>query len=196
MIGSLRGKIIMKQPPQVVVECSGVGYELDTPMSTFLALPESGADVFLHTHMVVREDSQTLYGFLSEDERGLFRTLLKISGVGAKMGLAILSGMSATDFRRCVTYEDTAMLVKIPGVGKKTAERLIIEMRDKIDTDSSGNGASRPVTGAPEPQSEAADALVALGYKPAEVTRLLGKLDIEGMSTEDIIRLALKQAVS
>ena len=195
MIGSLRGTVAMKQPPQVVVECGGVGYELDTPMSTFLGLPAVGANVFLYTHMVVREDAQTLYGFMSDEERVLFRMLLKVSGVGAKMGLAILSGMSVADFRRCVAYEDTAMLVKIPGVGKKTAERLIIEMRDKIEQSGTGNGQSTLPTQETAPQSEAADALVALGYRPAEVTRLLKRLDLDGLSTEDIIRQALKQAV-
>ncbi|MBT8079755.1 MAG: Holliday junction branch migration protein RuvA [Gammaproteobacteria bacterium] len=195
MIGSLRGTVAMKQAPQVVVECGGVGYVLDTPMSTFLSLPAVGANVFLFTHMVVREDSQTLYGFMSDQERGLFRLLLKVSGVGAKMGLAILSGMSVTDFQRCVTYEDTAMLVKIPGVGKKTAERLIIEMRDKIEQSGRSNGHSASPQTLAAPQSEAADALVALGYKPAEVTRLLKQLDLDGLSTEDIIRQALKQAV-
>lgn len=196
MIGSLRGTVAMKQPPQVVLECGGVGYELETPMSTFLDLPAVGSNVFLYTHMVVREDSQTLFGFSSEDERSLFRMLLRISGVGAKMGLAILSGMSVGDFHRCVSYEDSAMLVKIPGVGKKTAERLIIEMRDKIENIGGSNGKSRPVAVAAGPQSEAADALVALGYKPVEVTRLLSRLDTADMSTEDIIRLALQQAVS
>ena len=117
MIGSLRGSLARKHPPQIIVECGGVGYELETPMSTFLNLPEIGSAVFLFTHMVVREDSQTLFGFSTEDERTLFRLLLRISGVGAKMGLAILSGMSVADFERCVTYDDAATLVKIPGVG-------------------------------------------------------------------------------
>jgi Holliday junction DNA helicase RuvA len=194
MIGSLRGAVARKQPPQVVLECGGVGYEVETPMSTFLELPEIGSNVFLYTHMVVREDSQTLFGFSSEQERSLFRMLLKISGVGAKMGLAILSGMSVADFHRCVSYEDAAMLVKIPGVGKKTAERLIIEMRDKIDKMGGGNGSNRPAAVAAGPQSEAADALVSLGYKPADVTRLIAKLNTENLSTEDIIRLALQRA--
>ncbi len=195
MIGSLRGTLILKQPPQIVVECAGVGYELETPMSTFLGLPALGSDVFLHTHLVVREDSQTLFGFASEEERTLFRLLLRISGVGAKMSLAILSGMSVSAFQRCVTYEDAAMLVRIPGVGKKTALRLIIEMRDKIDKAPSGNGDGRPASASAGPQTEAADALVSLGYKPAEVTRLLAKLNTDDKSTEDIIRMALKQAV-
>ncbi len=143
MIGSLRGKLTSKHAPQIIVECQGVGYEVETPMSTFLDLPSIGEDLFLHTHLLVREDAQILYGFSSEKERSLFRTVLRISGVGAKMGLAILSAMSVSDFHRCVQYEDAAMLVKIPGVGKKTAERLIIEMRDKIDKTDIGPGASK-----------------------------------------------------
>ena len=193
MIGSLRGKITSKQAPQIIVECQGVGYEVETPMSTFLDLPGIGEELFLHTHLLVREDAQILYGFSSLEEKGLFRMLLKISGVGAKMSLAILSTMSAADFQRCVEYEDAATLVKIPGVGKKTAERLIIEMRDKIDKSPTIPGSKR-VAVAASPRSEAVDALMALGYKANEVNKLLGKLDIEDDSAEDIIRKALKQA--
>ncbi len=141
MIGSLRGRLAYKQSPQIIIECAGVGYEVETPMSTFLELPAIGTEVFLYMHLLVREDAQTLYGFSQEDERWLFRTLLRISGVGAKMGLAILSSMSVRDFARCVQHEDAAMLVKIPGVGKKTAERLIIEMRDRV-MDVVGTGAA------------------------------------------------------
>ncbi len=117
MIGSLRGRLAHKQPPQIILECGGVGYEIETPMSTFLALPGTGSEVFLYTHLVVREDAQILFGFSTEEEKTLFRSLLKVSGVGAKMGLAILSGMTVADFQRCVQHENTAMLVKIPGVG-------------------------------------------------------------------------------
>jgi len=194
MIGSLRGTLSAKQAPHIIIECQGVGYELETPMSTFLELPRLGDEIFLQTHLLVREDAQILYGFATLLERTLFRTLLRISGVGAKMGLAILSTMSVSDFQRCVEYEDAAMLVKIPGVGKKTAERLIIEMRDKIELGSTAPGASR-VTVEANPRSEAVDALVALGYKVKEVTRLVGGLDVDGKSAEDIIRLALRQAV-
>jgi len=193
MIGSLRGKLTAKHAPQIIVECQGVGYEVETPMSTFLNLPSIGEDLFLHTHLLVREDAQILYGFSSENERSLFRTVLRISGVGAKMGLAILSAMSVSDFQRCVQYEDAAMLVKIPGVGKKTAERLIIEMRDKIDKTDIGSGAIRVATAA-NPRSEAVDALVTLGYKANEVNKLIGAMDVDGKSAEDIIRLALRQA--
>ena len=190
MIGSLRGRLIAKQAPQIIIECQGVGYEVETPMSTFLDLPSVGDDIYLHTHLLVREDAQTLYGFATEDERTLFRTLLRISGVGAKMGLAILSTMGVGDFHRCVEYEDAATLVKIPGVGKKTAERLIIEMRDKIDKTVSTPGTKRVSVGS-SPRSEAVDALIALGYKAAEVNRLIGSMDVDGQSAEDIIRQAL-----
>ena len=192
MIGSLQGKLAAKQAPQIVVECHGVGYEVETPMSTFLELPAIGEAVFVYTHLLVREDAQILFGFATLEERSLFRMLLRISGVGAKMGLAILSTMSVADFQRCVEYEDAATLVKIPGVGKKTAERLIIEMRDRIDHEPVAPG-SRQVVVAANPKSEAVDALIALGYKASEVNRLIGQLDVEGRSAEDIIRLALRQ---
>lgn len=193
MIGSLRGKLTAKQAPQIIIECEGVGYEVETPMSTFLDLPALGENLFLHTHLLVREDAQILYGFASEQERTFFRTVLKISGVGAKMGLAILSAMSVADFQRCVEYEDAASLVKIPGVGKKTAERLIIEMRDKIDAAGVTPGAPK-VAVAASPRSEAVEALVSLGYKASEVNKLIGAMDVDGQSAEDIIRRALRQA--
>ena len=196
MIGSLQGKLIAKQTPLITVECAGVGYEVETPMSTFLELPAVGAEVFLHTHLLVRDDAQLLYGFATEDERVLFRLLLKVSGVGAKMGLSVLGGLGVGDFERCVRYEDTAMLVRIPGVGRKTAERLIIEMRDRIEQSPAQAIMAKAGKVATDSRSEAFDALVALGYKPAEVKRLLAKLDIEDKSAPDIIRLALRQAVT
>lgn len=195
MIGSLRGRLASKQAPHIVIECGGVGYEVETPMSTFLELPAIDEELFIHTHMLVREDAQLLFGFASEDERSLFRTVLKISGVGAKMGLAILSAMSEADFRRCVEYEDTASLVKIPGVGKKTAERLIIEMRDKFKSSPQAGGPQR-VAAPASPKTEAVDALVSLGYKVNEVNKLIGDMDVDGKSAEDIIRQALKQAAN
>jgi Holliday junction DNA helicase RuvA len=194
MIGSLRGRLSSKQAPQIVIECGGVGYEVETPMSTFLDLPEPGTDLFVYTHLLVREDAQILYGFSTEDERLMFRTLLKVNRVGAKLALGILSAMSTNDFRRCVELEDTTAMSKIPGIGKKTAERLIIEMRDRIDAAAPGGGKSVPLTVAASARNEAVDALVALGYKPKEVHTLIAKLDIEDKSAEDIIRLALKQA--
>lgn len=192
MIGTLRGRLTHKQAPTIIVECGGVGYEIDTPMSTFLELPDLGTELFLHTHLLVREDAQILYGFSTEDERLLFRTLLKVSGVGAKMALAVLSAMSVDDFQHCVEYEDASTLIKIPGVGKKTAERLIIEMRDRVSKAAASPGTTR-LTVEANPRSEALDALLALGYKPREVNKLVADLDVDGKSAEDIIRLALRQ---
>lgn len=194
MIGSLRGQLTFKQAPAIIVECHGVGYEVETPMSTFFALPATGKDVALFTHLLVREDAQILYGFATDEERALFRSLLKVRGVGARIGLAILSAMTVGDFSRAIEYEDTASLSKIPGIGRKTAERLVIEMRDRVDAGQSGaKAAVRVDQGA---RAEAIDALVALGYKPAEVNKLLAQLDLDGKSAEDIIRLALKRAVA
>ncbi|MEX0976415.1 MAG: Holliday junction branch migration protein RuvA [Woeseia sp.] len=194
MIGSIRGRLAFKQPPQVILDCSGVGYEIETPMSTFLDLPPIGSEVFLHTHLQVREDAHTLFGFATEQEKSLFRLLLKVNGVGARMALAILSGMGVADFYRAVQYEDTASLTRIPGIGRKTAERLIIEMRDRIDKQA---GAVQRTAGGMavthSPRGEAFDALVALGYKPQEVKKLMEQLDIDDKSAEDIIRAALRK---
>ncbi|HEX9851873.1 MAG TPA: Holliday junction branch migration protein RuvA [Woeseiaceae bacterium] len=195
MIGSLRGLLAAKQAPQIILECNGVGYQVETPMSTFLELPPIGQEVFLYTHLQVREDAQILYGFASDGEKALFRSLLRVSGVGARIALSVLSAMSVSDFHRCVRLEDTARLVKIPGVGRKTAERLIIEMRDRLDR-ASGTEGGRTAAASAEPRNEAADALVALGYKPAEVKRLLAQLDTDGKSAEEILRLALKRVVN
>lgn len=194
MIGSLRGRLAAKHAPHIVLECNGVGYEVETPMSTFLDLPATGAELFLHTHLLVREDAQILYGFATDEERSLFRTLLRVNRVGAKMALGVLSAMTASDFRRCVEYEDAATLSKVPGIGKKTAERLIMEMRDKVDHVGAPSLPGQTVSVEASARSEAFDALVTLGYRANEVNKLLGKLDIEGDSAEDIIRKALKQA--
>lgn len=194
MIGSLRGRLAAKHAPHIVLECNGVGYEVETPMSTFLDLPPTGTELFLHTHLLVREDAQILYGFATDEERSLFRTLLKVNRVGAKMALGVLSAMTASDFRRCVEYEDSAALSKVPGIGKKTAERLIMEMRDKVDHVGAPSLPGQTVSVEANARSEAFDALVALGYRANEVNKLLGKLDIEDDSAEDIIRKALKQA--
>ena len=192
MIGSLRGKLIFKQAPAIILECNGVGYDVETPMSTFFELPAVGDELYLFTHLFVREDAQILYGFATDTERRLFRTVIKVRGIGAKIALAILSAMSVSGFNQCIKYEDIPALQKIPGIGKKTAERLIIEMRDRIDKSVPGG----VVKLSPEQsaRSEAVDALVALGYRPAEVQKLVGKLDIDGQSAEDIIRLALRRA--
>lgn len=200
MIGRLRGILAEKQPPLLLIDIGGVGYEVEAPMSTFYQLPETGATVTLHTHLVVREDAHLLFGFASEGERRLFRTLIKVNGVGAKLALTILSGIAADDFARCVQENDTAALIRLPGVGKKTAERLIVEMRDRL---ADWEGAvtfpgATPVeavrTGSDELR-DAISALVSLGYKPPEASRLVSKVESEGLSSEDIIRAALKQAV-
>jgi Holliday junction DNA helicase RuvA len=165
-------------------------------MSTFLDLPAVGSELFLHIHMLVREDAQILYGFASDEERSLFRTLLKVNRVGAKMALGVLSAMSVSDFRRCVEYEDASTLSRVPGIGKKTAERLIMEMRDKVENVGAPSLPGGKVTVEASARSEAFDALVSLGYKANEVNKLLGTLDIEDQSAEDIIRQALKQAAT
>ncbi len=199
MIGRLRGEIALKQAPYLLLEVNGVGYELEAPMSTFYDLPEVGKTVTLFTHLVVREDAHLLYGFAHESERALFRSLLKVSGVGAKMALAILSGMSADAFARCIQNNDTAALTRLPGIGKKTAERLIVEMRDRLDTLGERvvglPGAGRAVTAAPDPVADAVGALIALGYKPPDASRMVRAVDGEGLASEEIIRAALKATV-
>jgi Holliday junction DNA helicase RuvA len=192
MIASLRGILIDKQAPIAVVDCHGVGYEVHTPMSTFLDLPPIGTEAFLHTHFLVREDAQTLYGFATTAEKALFQLLIKVTGVGAKMALAVLSTMRVADFERCIQFEDATTLVKVPGIGKRTAERLIVEMRDKIDLDAPVVS-TQPGRVASDARSEAIDALIALGYKPREVSQLVDKLQTDGRSSEDIIRDALRQ---
>jgi Holliday junction DNA helicase RuvA len=193
MIGSLRGRLTFKQAPQIVIECSGVGYEVETPMSTYLELSEIGSELFLYTHLLVREDAQILYGFRTLDERLMFRALLKVNRVGAKLALGILSAMTIRVFSRCVQLEDTASLLKIPGVGKKMADQLIIDMRDRIDAVVPGRGEVVRLTTESSARNEAIDALIALGYKAKEVNKLIEELDIEDKSAEDIIRLALRQ---
>lgn len=196
MIGFLRGRLAAKHPPQLVIDVNGVGYEVEAPMSTFYDLPAIGEPLTLLTHLVVREDAQILFGFATEDERRLFRSLLRISGIGAKMALGILSGISVSGFVRCVQTEDTASLVKVPGIGKKTAERLIVEMRDRLDGESPAGSPGPLVPAGPAAAAdEAFGALVALGYKPAEATRLLKNIETEGLATEEIIRRALQGAV-
>jgi Holliday junction DNA helicase RuvA len=198
MIGFLRGRLAQKHPPALLVDVNGVGYELEAPMSTFYALPSVGEPVMLHTHLVVREDAQLLYGFATEAERRLFRDLLRVSGVGPKIALALLSGISVEAFMLCVESGDSGSLTRIPGVGRKTAERLIVEMRDRIE--ALGQGLPAGMAAAPgEPagaQAEAFAALVALGYRPVEVTKLLKSVAAEGLSTEQLIRQALQAAAA
>jgi len=204
MIGRIHGKIIEKQPPQLLVDVQGVGYEIDAPMSTFYQLPNLGEAVVLHTHLVVREDAQLLYGFASLSERSLFRTLIKISGVGPKLALTILSGMNADEFIICVQDSDAAALVRLPGVGKKTAERLIVELRDKLKDQVPGTGAGSAVSGgagtglsrssASSPVSDAISALIALGYKATEASRMVRSIETSDLGAEEIIRLSLQAA--
>jgi holliday junction DNA helicase RuvA len=195
MIGFLRGRLIAKHPPALTVDVNGVGYDLEAPMSTFYELPATGLDVQLFTHLVVREDAQILYGFATDAERRLFRTLLKVSGVGPKIALGILSGISVEGFARCVEAQDVASLVRIPGVGRKTAERLLIEMRDRLQSLAIVGEVARSDSAQSAAHSEAFSALVSLGYKPAEVARLLKAADGGDGSTEDLIRRALQAAV-
>ena len=200
MIGRIQGKIVEKQPPQLLIDVQGVGYEIDAPMSTFYQLPNLGEQVTLHTHLVVREDAHLLFGFASLSERGLFRTLIKINGVGAKLALTILSGMNANEFIACIQDNDAAALVRLPGVGKKTAERLIIELRDKLkdqmpDAGSAVSGADSMVTvAASSPVSDAISALVSLGYKSTEASRMVRAIETSNLDTEEIIRLSLQAA--
>jgi holliday junction DNA helicase RuvA len=191
MIGRLRGTLVHKQPPWLVIDVGGVGYELEAPMSTFYDLPELGREVTLFTHYAVKEDSVALYGFLRDIERRLFRDVQKVTGIGAKIALAILSGASVDEFARLVQVGDVTALTRIPGIGKKTAERIVVELRDRA-ADFSGGPVGAVATGAPaDPATEAGIALQQLGYKPAEVARML-KEAVPGDSAEEIIRKALK----
>lgn len=197
MIGFIRGVLAHKEPPFLVLDVQGVGYEIEAPMSTCFRLPDVGQTVQLRTHLAVREDQHTLYGFATEAERRLFRDLLKVSGVGARTALGVLSGMSVEAFVRCIGDEDAAALVRLPGVGRKTAERLIIEMRDRIGHPllaRGRDGAAGPDGGAGDARSLALDALIALGYKPPEARRMLERVPGEGHSTEDLLRAVLRTA--
>lgn len=195
MIGFLRGKLLAKQPPVLLIDVGGVGYEVEAPMTTFYDLPETGKEITLHTHLVVREDAHTLFGFAKLTDRALFRSLIKISGVGPRMALAILSGMSAEAFARCIRDNDAAALTRVPGVGKKTAERLVVELRDKLGKGEAG-GAELPVmSGGPaNPVEEAVSALIALGYKPPDASRMVRAIEAKDLGVEEIIRRALQAA--
>lgn len=193
MIGRLSGTLLSKQPPLLLIDVHGVGYEVEAPMSTFFRLPAAGENLVLHTHLVVREDAQLLFGFATLAEKNLFRELIKISGVGPKVALAVLSGISVEDYWATVRSGETGRLVKLPGIGKKTAERLVLEMRDKAGVgEATLPGASAAPVGA---LAEARSALASLGYKPAEVQRLTDAVYKDGMSTEAIIQEALKRAL-
>ena len=195
MIGRLRGDIIDKRPPWLLLDVNGVGYELEAPMSTFYDLPAVGETVTLVTHLAVREDAHTLYGFLREADRALFRDLLKVTCVGARMALAILSGMDARRFAQCVEQEDHVALMRLPGIGKKTAERLVIEMRDRVGAFAAGPPASSMPSRAPAepaPLSDAIAALIALGYRPLDANRMARAADDGTKTSEEIIRAALR----
>lgn len=201
MIGRLKGILLEKEPPHLLIDVNGVGYEVEAPMSTFYQLPAIGQSVTLHTHLIVREDAQLLCGFATPAERRLFRQLIKVNSVGARLALGILSGMSAGDFIRCVQERDAASLTRLPGVGKKTAERLLIEMRDRL-AELAGEefvvepGGREDYPPADNAARDALSALVALGYKPQEASRLLQNVDTTGLESEAIIRAALKAAAT
>ncbi|PXA74777.1 MULTISPECIES: Holliday junction branch migration protein RuvA [Vibrio] len=205
MIGRLRGLLIEKQPPQIVIEVNGVGYEVQMPMSCFYELPNINQEAIIYTHFVVREDAQLLYGFNTVSERALFREVIKANGVGPKMGLGILSGMTASQFVACVEREDISTLIKLPGVGKKTAERLLVEMKDRLKGWGSGDLFtpatdaapldSSPVHSEQNAQEEAISALLSLGYKPIQASKVVSQMAKPGMTSEQLIREALKSMV-
>ena len=195
MIGRLKGILVHKQPPWLVIDVHGVGYELEAPMSTIYDLPDLGREVVLFTHYAQKEDSVSLYGFLRETERRLFRDVQKVSGIGAKIALAILSGVSVDEFARMVQAGDVTALTRIPGIGKKTAERIVVELRDRA-ADLAGSGVTLPASGIPaDAQSEATIALQQLGYKPAEAVRMARDATAAGDDAATIIRKALQSAL-
>ncbi len=205
MIGRLRGILIEKQPPELLIEVNGIGYEVQMPMSCFYELPNIGEEAIIYTHFVVREDAQLLYGFNTVKERALFREVIKANGVGPKLGLGILSGMTASQFVACVEREDVSTLVKLPGVGKKTAERLVVEMKDRLKGWGAGDlftpfTDAAPADSAPQAtqsnvEEEAVSALLALGYKPTQASKVISQVMKLEMSSEELIREALKSMV-
>lgn len=196
MIGLLRGKLLLKQPPDLMLDVNGVGYEVQASMTTFYDLPELQAEVTLYTHFVVREDAQLLYGFSSQTERELFRHLLKVNGVGPKMALAIVSGMNPLEFQQVIHAADIARLSRIPGVGKKTAERLVIELRDRLPK-AAGDSVTTTLIAVSETSAsdEAVNALLALGYKPVQASQMIAAYENQGLSVEDMIRQALRASL-
>ena len=196
MIGQIRGTLIHKQPPHLLVDVQGVAYEIEAPMTTFYKLPDTGVEVTLFTHLAIRDDAHLLFGFATHNERTMFRTLIKVNGVGAKMALTILSGMETDHFAQCIRDGDANSLVRLPGVGKKTAERLIIEMRDRLkdwELSSVASSSADNALGRASSQSDdAVSALIALGYKPQEASRLVFAVATDEMTSEEIIRGALK----
>lgn len=195
MIGRLTGVIAAKEPPALLLDVNGVGYEIEAPLSTFCDLPAKGERVTLHTHLVVREDAHLLFGFLREPDRRLFRSLLKVNGIGPRVALAILSGLNHADLLDALVNEDVARLTRVPGVGRKTAERLVVELRDKASM-LGANDADRPAGRAADPESEAVHALVALGYRPPEAARAVEGVREAGLASEELIRRALKSMLT
>lgn len=205
MIGRIQGTLLEKQPPEVLIEVGGIGYEIQMPMTSFYQLPAVGEQVVLWTHFVVREDAQLLFGFCEKTERGLFRELIKANGVGPKLGLTILSGMSATQFLTSVQHEDVSALVAMPGIGKKTAERLVVELKDRLEKFGKSQSVTLPAQSTKGPgdtlvavndvREDAMGALVALGYKPAQATKFIDAVYQDGMESEQVIREALRAAI-
>jgi Holliday junction DNA helicase RuvA len=190
VIGRLLGRLMRKQPPELLLDVGGVGYELEAPMTAFYDLPALGQEITMYTHLVVRDDAHLLFGFTDLRQRDLFRILLKVSGVGPRVGLAILSGLTSEDLVSCITVGDAEQLVRIPGIGRKTAERLIVDLRDRLDS-SSGDKQSLPV-GITTPEQDAISALLTLGYRSSDAVRAVRESDALGDSVEELIRNALK----
>lgn len=207
MIGRIRGIVVEKQPPEVLIEVAGVGYEIQIPMTSFYQLPQVGDEACVYTHFVVREDAQLLFGFADKNERAVFRELIKANGVGPKLALTILSGMSGQQFMHCVGNEDITALVKLPGVGKKTAERLVIEMRDRFkkltleqaSSNSAGAGHDQLTQNTfiipNDAKDEALSALLALGYKAAQASKVINSVYVKGITSEDLIRESLRSMI-
>jgi len=199
VIGRLRGTLAEKQPPHLIVDVNGLGYELEVPMTTLYRLPKIGEAVTLHTHLVVREDAHLLYGFHEKRERELFRELIRLNGVGPKLALALMSGLEVDELVRCVQAQDTSALVKVPGVGKKTAERLLVELKDRFKAWETSpamfalvpNGPA-PVASVSSAEADAVSALISLGYKPQEASKAVAAVDAKGLSSEELIRRSLK----
>ncbi|WP_409280750.1 Holliday junction branch migration protein RuvA [Pseudomonas defluvii] len=199
MIGRLRGTLAEKQPPHLIIDVNGLGYELEVPMTTLYRLPKVGEAVTLHTHLVVREDAHLLYGFHEKRERELFRELIRLNGVGPKLALALMSGLDVDELVRCVQAQDASALVKVPGVGKKTAERLLVELKDRFKAWETAPSLFALVPNGPLPvvpvssaESDAVSALISLGYKPQEASRAVAAVDAKGLSSEELIRRSLK----
>lgn len=199
VIGRLRGTLAEKQPPHLIIDINGLGYELEVPMTTLYRLPKVGETVTLHTHLIVREDAHLLYGFHEKRERELFRELIRLNGVGPKLALALMSGLEVDDLIWCVQAQDTSALVKVPGVGKKTAERLLVELKDRFKAWETVPSMFQLVPNGPAPvpvastaEADAVSALISLGYKPQEASRAVAAVDAKGLSSEELIRRSLK----